>query len=167
MDPSEEYAKDLIQKGVLTREQLADIRAAFIFFDKNGDGTVSYEELETALKYLGHEISDSQLHQMIAQVDQNGDGSLDYGEFLRAMMEYYTHQPTSERTNDMSLYRRAFAEFDHNGDGFIDADELKGTMSSLGETLTNEDIQDMMKEADRDGDGKVGFQDIKQSPNPV
>lgn len=47
--------------------------------------------------------------------------------------------------------------FDKNGDGFITADELKNVMSNLGEKLSDEEIEDMIKEADLNGDGKVDF----------
>lgn len=49
-------------------------------------------------------------------------------------------------------------EFDNNGDGFIDPDELKLIMSSVGESLSDKDLDEMIKEADKDGDGKVSFQ---------
>ncbi|TGZ64252.1 hypothetical protein CRM22_006466 [Opisthorchis felineus] len=158
-DQNEAYAYELLQKGILTKEQLADIRWTFHFFDKNGDGSISCDELETALAYLGHEVSQVELKHMIAQVDVNGDGSLDFGEFLRAMTEHHFQPPdilNSKHANE-ELYRRVFAEFDCDGDGFIDATELEKTMTSLGETLSREDIMDMMREADTDGDGKVSF----------
>ncbi|GAA48456.1 Calmodulin-like protein 12 [Clonorchis sinensis] len=158
-DQGEAYACELLQKGILTREQLADIRWTFHFFDRNGDGSISCDELETALAYLGHEVSQAELKHMIAQVDVNGDGALDFGEFLRAMTEHHFQPPdilTSRHINE-ELCRRVFAEFDCDGDGFIDATELEKTMTSLGETLSREDIMDMMREADTDGDGKVSF----------
>ena len=51
--------------------------------------------------------------------------------------------------------REAFRVFDRDGDGFISAAELKSTMKSLGEDLTEPDLQNMIDEADTNGDGKV------------
>lgn len=54
----------------------------------------------------------------------------------------------------MFFYYRVF---DKNGDGFITSDELKNVMTNLGEKLSDEEIEDMIKEADLNGDGKVDF----------
>ena len=51
----------------------------------------------------------------------------------------------------------AFKIFDKNGDGFINAQELRQVMTSLGEHLTEKELEDMMKEADTDGDGLINY----------
>ena len=40
---------------------------------------------------------------------------------------------------------------------FISSEELKNVMLTLGEYLTEEEIDEMIREADEDGDGKVSF----------
>ena len=45
--------------------------------------------------------------------------------------------------------------FDKDGDGKISAEELKHVMMNLGEKLTDEELDEMIKEADIDGDGEV------------
>ena len=40
---------------------------------------------------------------------------------------------------------------------FISSEELKNVMMTLGEVLSEEEIQEMIREADADGDGKVDF----------
>ena len=41
--------------------------------------------------------------------------------------------------------------------GYITASELKDVMVSLGQQITNEQIAEMIREADIDGDGKINF----------
>lgn len=53
--------------------------------------------------------------------------------------------------------REAFRVFDRNGDGFISAPELRLVMTNLGEKLTDEEVDDMIREADLDGDGVVSY----------
>ena len=38
---------------------------------------------------------------------------------------------------------------------YISSDELRSVMSTLGEMLSEEEIEEMIREADADGDGKV------------
>ena len=51
----------------------------------------------------------------------------------------------------------AFKIFDKNGDGFINGQELRQVMTSLDENLTDKELDDMMKEADTDGDGLINY----------
>ena len=59
--------------------------------------------------------------------------------------------------------KEAFSVFDQDGDGFINARELKQVMANLGENLSDEDIDAMVKEADKDGDGKINFKGNKHT----
>ena len=47
--------------------------------------------------------------------------------------------------------------FDKDGDGFIDPMELRHLLTNLGEKLTEEEVDDMIREVDIDGDGKVDY----------
>ena len=53
--------------------------------------------------------------------------------------------------------REAFAVFDKDNDGFIGAKELRDVMAQLGENLTLEEVNSMIKEADKNGDGLVDY----------
>lgn len=44
-----------------------------------------------------------------------------------------------------------------DGNGFISASEIKHVMTNLGEKLTEEEVDEMLKEADIDGDGQINF----------
>ena len=47
--------------------------------------------------------------------------------------------------------------FDKDNNGFIDRRELKVAMASLGEKLTDAEVDAMIAEADHDGDGQVSY----------
>ena len=53
--------------------------------------------------------------------------------------------------------------FDKNNDGLISSNELRHVMTSLGERLSEEEVEDMIKEADIDGDGQVNYEGMKSS----
>ena len=52
---------------------------------------------------------------------------------------------------------QAFRMFDKDGDGYIDARELRHLLTNLGEKLTDLEVDEMIREVDIDGDGKVNY----------
>lgn len=54
--------------------------------------------------------------------------------------------------------REAFRVFDKDGNGFISAAELRNVMTNLGEKLTDGEVDEMIRGADTDGDGKINFE---------
>lgn len=63
-----------------------------------------------------------------------------------------------KETDKEEELKEAFRVFDRNGDGFISAPELRLVMTNLGEKLTDEEVEDMIREADLDGDGLVNYE---------
>jgi len=53
--------------------------------------------------------------------------------------------------------QQSFKVFDANGDGFINASELRQAMTTIGEKMTEKDINDIIKQWDSDGDGKIDY----------
>lgn len=51
--------------------------------------------------------------------------------------------------------REAFRVFDRDNSGTISAAELRRMLTSLGENLTDEQVDEMIKLADRDGNGTI------------
>mmetsp|Transcript_16060 Transcript_16060/g.17835 ORF Transcript_16060/g.17835 Transcript_16060/m.17835 type:complete len:192 (-) Transcript_16060:69-644(-) len=143
-------------KDSLTEEQKAEFREAFNLFDKDCDGSITTKELGTVMRSLGQKPTDSQLVDMINEVDVDGDGQIDFEEFLEMMAKKMKDVDTDHEI------REAFNVFDKDGNGYIDASELRSVMLSLGEKLSDEEVNQMIKEADNDGDGKVDFQEFQK-----
>ena len=81
-----------------------------------------------------------------------GNGKVEYSEF-EDMMASQMGEPIT--ADDLKYY---FKKFDTNGDGFITSDELGLVMKTFGgRSYTKEEIDDMIKQADVDADGKVSY----------
>ncbi|KAL4279188.1 hypothetical protein GQ457_03G029110 [Hibiscus cannabinus] len=64
-------------------EREENLVAAFSFFDKDGSGYITIDELQHACKEFG--LGDVHLDEMIKEIDQDNDGRIDYGEFATMM----------------------------------------------------------------------------------
>ena len=58
-------------------------------------------------------------------------------------------------TDSEEEIREAFKVFDRDNNGFISSAELRHVMTSIGEKLTDDEVDEMIREADQDGDGKI------------
>ncbi|XP_042433431.1 calmodulin-1-like [Zingiber officinale] len=139
---------------LLSEEQVTEFHEAFCLFDKDGDGCITPEELGTVIKSLGQNPSEEELQEMVQEVDADGNGSIEFGEFLNLMSRKV------KETNVEEELKEAFKVFDKDQNGFISATELRNVMINLGEKLTDEEVEKMIKEADLDGDGQVNYEEF-------
>merc|ERR1712070_804798 len=92
----------------------------------------------------------------IAEVDDDGSGEIEFPEFLSLMASKL------QDTDSVEEMREAFMVFDRDKSGSVSASELKHVMCNLGEQVSNEEVEEMIKEADADGDGELSFDDFLQ-----
>ncbi|KAJ9602693.1 hypothetical protein H2200_012887 [Cladophialophora chaetospira] len=146
----------------LSDEELQAFKDVFALFDKDGSGTITAQELGEIMKSLGQNPSDSELQDMINEVDVDHSGAIDFDEFIKMMSTTVKAQDFAHET------RAAFNVFDKDGSGTISADELRQVMKSLGENLTDEEIDEMIREADKDKNGTIDYEEFVQllSPKP-
>lgn len=85
-----------------------------------------------------------------------GSGTVEFNEFAIWMS---IKMSPDDRTLELES---TFKIFDENGDHFITASELKNVMKRLGQTVSDDEVDLMILEADSDGDKKVNFKEFVQ-----
>lgn len=71
---------------------------------------------------------------------------------------YTTAQPLTPQ--NMNELKHAFSQIDKNSDGYISKQELSEVMSQLGHIISNDELDDIIRAVDKDGNGLVDFKEF-------
>ena len=150
----------------LDAEQVEELKEAFSLFDTDGSGSIDAKELKAAMRALGFQVKKADVRKMIADIDKDDSGTIDFQEFVDMMTGKMSERDGKEEV------AKVFALFDHEGAGKIGFRDLKRVVTELGESISDEEMREMIEEADKDGDGYVVFEDFfkmlkKKSDNPL
>ncbi|KAL9641573.1 hypothetical protein ABK040_013493 [Willaertia magna] len=130
---------------------VSELKNVFNLFDKDGDGKISVEELGAVMKNIGQNPTKEELQIMLGDLDQDENGTIEFDEFVKLM---------ERKVDAEDEIREAFKVFDKNNDGFISHEELKHMMQSIGENLSDREVNAMMKQADKDGNGLIDYEEF-------
>ena len=106
------------------------------------------------MRALGFEPKREEIKQLISQVSKDGTGVIDYPEFLDMMSAKMQERDPKEEM------LKAFRLFDDDDTGKISLRNLKRVAKELGENMTDDELAEMIEEADRDGDGEIGEEEF-------
>jgi len=156
-EPNHEEEEDEEEEDTfqLTDDQVADFRDAFKKFDTAGQGEIPTSELGTVMKMLGHKLNAEELDDCIKMVDSDGGGSVDIDEFMELM-----RTKTKEAQDEVEV-KEAFRVLDKEGKGEIHTDVIKEILQQLDDTLSEEDLKELIAEIDSDGSGWVDYDEFK------
>ncbi|XP_007905465.1 calglandulin [Callorhinchus milii] len=139
----------------LSPEQITEYKGVFEMFDEEGNGLVKTSELARLMSLLGINPTKRDLAKMAQDVDKDGKGIFNCDSFIVLMGEYHE----KSKNQDAEL-REAFKVFDQESKGYIEWNTLKYVLMSVGEPLNEEEAEQMMKEADKDGDGTIDYEEF-------
>jgi len=139
---------------VLNETQVAEFQDAFSIVDTDHDGFVASSQLGQVLKSIGENPTDAEVQDMINEIDFDGSGTFEFPEFLNMMARKVSDLEAEDEI------REAFQFFDRDGNGYITRHELKSVMMNLGEKLTDHECNQLVEEADIDGDGKIDYEEF-------
>ncbi|XP_055925122.1 uncharacterized protein LOC129957033 [Argiope bruennichi] len=138
----------------LSAEQKKDIQDAFNLFDPESSGFIATRDLKVALRALGFEPKKEEIKKMVAEIDKDNTGKIAYDNFYKLMAEKISDKGANQEI------MKAFQLFDDDNTGKISFANLKRVAQELGENISDEELREMIQEADRDGDGEVNQEEF-------
>ena len=92
---------------------------------------------------------------MVKEIDEDGNGEIDFDEFLILM-----NKVVNNHKDDYQIVMKAFQCFDYKGSGEIEMGQLKKTLTLFGEKLTEDEVDEMIKEAQYEGYLRVNYKKL-------
>ena len=102
---------------------------------------------------LGFEAKNQTVYQIVSSLDTDGSGSIDFGEFFNMMVTKGNHDLRDDTD-------KVFGLIDIDRKGVIGIKDLRRVCRQLGESLTDNELMEMIDAADRDEDGLVTMDDF-------
>jgi len=122
----------------LSEEQRQEIKEAFELFDTEGTGRIDTKELRVAMRALGFEPKKEEVARLVAAADEDESGSITYKKFVELMGVKMGEKDGREEM------AKAFRLFDAGEKGGISFQDLKRVARELGESMTDEELQEMI-----------------------
>jgi len=130
-----------------------------IFTAGASDGLIGTMELDRILRMLGVEPSANDLKTVLSEFGEH-QGKMDLGNFLDMMERQLLARQKTEADVDPKFAKflsDCFHLYDKDKDGSITQAEIKTVFSLAGETVTDEELQEIFCMGDRNSDGKLDF----------
>jgi len=136
----------------LNEKEIKTLKETFLALDKNGDGTLSLEEIKIGCKKNNIALPQN-FDSVFSSIDSDNSGVIDYTEFIAATMEN-----SFQYREDLCW--SAFRVFDIDGDGKITVQELQKALKSSDMSMSEEKIADIIAEFDKNKDGCIDFDEF-------
>ena len=147
----------------LSEQEEAECRECFNLFDRDKDGKINTAELGLIMRSLGRAPTELEVKDYMKQVDK-GDSTFDINGLLDVMSRSYKSLQEEEEA-----ILNAFKVFDKDNTGKIDAEELRHIFVTLGDALTQEEVNESLKLAKIDQNNKIDYREFAKVllPQPL
>ena len=133
-----------------TEEEVAEIKEAFDLFDKKGDGFIEMSDMKNYLKRLAMDEKYTTIYGMINNLEKAMQGGVvNFVDFINAIQFKLGDNETGDGL------ARVFQLIDKNGNGVIERDDLRRVAKEIGETLSEDEIEELINDYYECPDGRI------------
>ncbi|XP_056119204.1 myosin light chain 1, skeletal muscle isoform [Rhinichthys klamathensis goyatoka] len=136
-------------------DQMEDYREAFGLFDRVGDSKVAFNQIADIMRALGQNPTNKEVAKILGNptADDMTNKRVDFDGFL-PMLQFVINSPNKATYDD---YVEGLRVFDKEGNGTVMGAELRIVLSTLGEKMTEAEI-DALMQGQEDENGCVNFE---------
>ena len=131
-----------------------ELREAFGLFDSDNKGALDARELKAAIRAMGFDIKKDQVRKMMQGIGREPTQLISQTDFFEIMRDKMQEKGSKEEI------MKIFQLFDDEHTGRITLRNLKRIAMEIGDPATEDELREMIAEADRDGDGALNFDEF-------
>eukprot|EP00746_Dinoflagellata_sp_MGD_P009144 gnl/MRDRNA2_/MRDRNA2_118473_c0_seq1.p1 gnl/MRDRNA2_/MRDRNA2_118473_c0~~gnl/MRDRNA2_/MRDRNA2_118473_c0_seq1.p1 ORF type:complete len:166 (-),score=49.55 gnl/MRDRNA2_/MRDRNA2_118473_c0_seq1:2-499(-) len=146
------------KKGLDTYEVMTE---TFLMTEADGNGKISIDEFVKVMSEVGIDPATSE--KVFNRYDQDKSGELDKDEFysyiLKGVGDIKSIIKEGPNGGEDKI-KEAFRLWDQDGNGKIEKVELERVLAHLNPTFTKQDITAIIKQADKNKDGVIDYEEF-------
>ncbi|XP_018954366.2 calmodulin-like protein 4 [Cyprinus carpio] len=133
----------------LSQDQINEYKECFSLYDQKRRGKMKAQDLLTVMRSLGccPTLQELDRHLLTHKIDKSGE--LDFSTFLSV-----THAQIQQEKPRAEILQ-AVRFMDTGKRGFITASELRARLTGFGERLTDQEVDELLREAGVNDDGQI------------
>ena len=132
-------------------EALEKFKALFLKADKKKSGKININEFKDLMKQNFEDVDP----EVVAGISQVADG---YGQIT--LDGYLSFMRTNFLDTEEEDVIRAFRVFDKDNNGYLTCAEFKHILTNLGDKFSEDEVEEVFREANLKGDGKLNYVDF-------
>ncbi|CAB4492314.1 uncharacterized protein OCT59_010897 [Rhizophagus irregularis] len=133
-------------------ERKEEYHKAFKLFDKEGNDTIPGEALGDLLRALNQNPTNAE----VAELAKGAGPKISFDKFLEILLRPDGFAPAASYEEIFE----GFQVFDKDRTGYISVGEVKYVLTSLGEKLSEAEVDDLIKIVDVDKNGNIKYEDF-------
>jgi len=138
-------------------EQLSEYKDFFSLFDKTGENRIAYYEVGECLRAFGENPTNAEVMKVLNNPsnDEMNSKMVTFDEFL-PMLAQVKRQSQETSVEDMNEGLRVF---DKENNGTVSAAELRHVLCTLGEKLSEEEVEQLLQ-GQEDNNGCIRYENF-------
>ena len=142
------------EDNVITQDMIFEFKEVFSVFDEAGDGSIRTKDLKKVFNCLGQTPTHKEIDDLLNVFNLGRFQEIVFEDFLKLI------EHKMKETNETETYHEVFKLFDKEDTGYISACEIKYMMINLGEKLTDQEVNEMLKCANAEEDDKITYDEF-------
>ena len=140
--------------STLDDDKIKECKIVFDMLDKDKDTKITTKELGNALRISGAAPSQQELEMIIQGLEESGNNLITFEKFLALFEKLINNQDSEEDIIN------EFKKMDKIGNGTISEKDLRDLMANYGNALTQDEIEDVIQEANVDENGYINIENF-------